>query len=218
MTTEQTNMESAPNEGAGTPSPVSPVSGQQSSAGATGKSELQELREKVERLEREGQSAKDRAISNLKKEVEAKIAELSGKPVEPEKSEPTTVNTDTGTIGGAQALPEALARFTESGLSVSDTDVSALIGKATEFKTREAFLLEAERIINRKSIKPSVTASAAIATSTGTPPGNPTVEALTTEYQNKVIAARGDKNAILRLKAEYKGRGVPVDQVNFTIR
>lgn len=211
--TEKTNMESAPNEGAVEPTTVSPVSGQQSSAGATGEVNVQEFAKRLEKLERMEQSAKDRAIANLQKQLD----EISGKTVVKEETPPTAVKVDTGTISGAQALPEALERFRESGLSVSDPDVSALIGKANDFKTRESFLLEAERLVNRKSIKPSVTASAAIATSTGTPPGNPSIEALTAEYKTKFIAAHGNKAECERIKSEYAKKGVLVDKVAFTI-
>jgi hypothetical protein len=199
------------------PTPVSPASGQQSSAGATGKSEVQELREKVEKLERENQSAKDRAISDMRKEFEAKFAAISGNPVVEAKTEATIAPTSPGTTGGAQAIPEALARLNEVGLSVSDPDVAALIGKVGGYSSRESFLLDVERAITRKAIKPQVSAAAAVAgASAPPPPAN--VQELTQEYTQKVIANHGNKAAIQQLKAEYAKKGVPVDNVAFTIK
>lgn len=214
--TEQTNTESAPNVGAGSPNPVSPASGQSSSAEATGAVTLQELANQLEELKRANQSAKDREFARIRQEFEAKLAEVSGKPVAEVKTEAAVAKTDTGTVSGAQAIPEAIARFTEVGFPVSDPDVSALIQKSGDYKDRRDFLLEVERTINRKSIKPPVSAGAVIP-SASAPPSPPDVDELTREYTNKVIANRGNKNAILALKAEYKKRGVPVDKVGFTI-
>jgi len=207
---EQTNMESAPNEGAGTPSPVSPVSGQPSSAEAAGEVSLQEVLKELKELRKEQQSSKDRAISHLQKQIE----ELSGKPAE---KEPAAAKPDTGTISATQAIPEALARFTEVGLSVSDPDVAALIGKSGEYKTRADFLLEVERTVNRKVIKPPVSPAAVVAPAS-TPPAQQSGNELIGEYQAKVIAARGNREEIKRLRAAYKEKGVPVEQVSFTIK
>jgi hypothetical protein len=211
---DQANTESAPNEGAGVPTPVSPASGQPSSAVATEALSLQELAKRLERMERVEQSGKDRAIDGLRKEFLAKLDEVSGKPV----AEPaTTAKVDTGTIGGAQAIPEALARFTEVGLSVSDPEVASLIGKSNEYKSRSDFLLEAERVINRKLIKPSVSAAAVVAPPAGAPQA-PNAQELAGEYINKVMANRGNKAMIRQLQDEYKKKGVNVEKIEFTVK
>jgi len=217
MTTEQTNMESAPNEGAGTPNPASPASGQPSSAGATGEVSNQELIKRLEKLEKLEQSAKDRAIDQLRKDFEAKFAEISGKPAAEQKPETAAAPPTTGTVGSAQAIPEALDRFKETGLSVSDPDISALIGDVGKYGTRETFLLEAERLINRKLIKPSVSTGAVIPPASP-PPTPPGLEELKREYREKVIANRGNKAAIEAIKADYAKKGVPVDSMVWTIK
>lgn len=216
MTPEQTNMESAQPQGTELPNSASQGSGQPSSAEAAGTVSLQELTKRLETVERANQSAKDRAIDQLRKEFETKLSEVSGKPVIKEETPEAVVQSNTGTISGAQAIPEALARFTEVGLSVSDPDVASLIQKSTSYQDRRDFLLEVERTINRKSIKPPVSTGAVIP-SASAPPPPPGMAELTREYQNKMIAARGQKSLAQAIKAEYAERGVPVDKVGFTI-
>lgn len=215
MTPEQTNMESAQPQGAESPNSVSQGSGQPSSAGAAGEVSIQELAKRLESVERATQSAKDRAIDQLRKDFEAKLAEVSGKPVVKEEP-PAVVQPNTGTISGAQAIPEALARFTEVGLSVSDPDVAALIQKSTSYQDRRDFLLEVERTVNRKFVKPPVSTGAVIPSASATPPP-PGVEELTREYINKVIANKGNRDAIARLREEYSKRGVEIGKVTFSV-
>ncbi len=215
MTEQSTYKESAQSQGDVAPSTPSQESGQQSSAEAKGKDALiQELSERVARLERGAQSEKDRAINKLKKEFEAKLAELSGKPVETEKSVSIAAQPDTGTIGGVQAIPEALARFLEANLPISDADVSALIAQAGKYPTRESFLLDVERTINRKIAKPVVGPAAAVQAPSQAP-GSPGEEELLEKYVEEMLAARGNPALLRRTKEKYKNLGVPVEKVGF---
>ena len=210
--TEQTNTESAQPQGTSVPTDASQGSGQATSAGATGEVSVQELSKRLETLERLQQSEKDRAIAKLRKEVDDKFAELSGKPV---VKEAAAAPTDTGTVSPAQAIPEALARFQEVGLSVSDPSVAGFLAQSGAYKSREAMLLEAERIINRTLIKPSVSAAVAVSAA-ATPPPAASTDQLTAEYRSKMMAARGKPSEVRRIKAEYAQKGVPVDNVIFS--
>lgn len=214
--TEQTNMEGAQPQGTGQPNPASQGSGQQPSAGTTGEVSLQEIQKELAELRKERQSAKDREFANLRKEFEAKFAELSGKPVVEEKPEAAVAPPSPGTTGATQAIPEVLARFTEHGLSAVDPDVANLIASAGTFQNKDALLLATERLINRKLVKPAVSAGAVISPA-APPPVEPAGEELTREYINKVTANRGNRDLIRALKAEYAKKGVAVDSIRFSV-
>ena len=98
-------------------------------------------------------------------------------------------------------------------LDANDPDVIANVLSQTDPKDAE---IAAARLVNRRKAQPGMSASAASTiASTPAPPAN--VDSLTKQYQEKVLAARGNKSLIKGLKAEYAQKGVPVDQVNFTV-
>jgi len=68
-----------------------------------------------------------------------------------------------------------------------------------------------------KASKPSASPAASTSITGGEVSIDPNIETLTAEYKNKIMAARGNKSLIKGLKDEYQKRGVPVDQVYFSV-
>lgn len=213
MNEQNPNTESAQVVGTGVPTPASPASGQPSSAGSNESGESKEFLHRLEVLERQFQSTKDRAIENYRKEFNARLDELAGKPLA--VPEPVTATPTPGTANGLQAVPEALARFSETGLSVSDPDVTALIGKSHTYQTREAFLLDAERLVTRRTLKPPVSPAMAFAPPAGAP-SQASPQELIGEYRKEMLAHRGKEESIKAIKARYREQGVPVDNIIFS--
>jgi len=110
--------------------------------------------------------------------------------------------------------PSAHASIVEQyNLDANDPEVIASVLTQTDPKDAE---IAAARLMNRRQNQPSMSASAA-STIVSTPPPPANVNSLTQEYIQKVIAARGNKSLIKGLKTDYAQKGVPVDNVNFSV-
>lgn len=68
-------------------------------------------------------------------------------------------------------------------------------------------------IAHAKSLKQSPPSAAALS-QPASAPLPPNVNALTLEYKNKALAARGNRDAIRAIQAEYAAKGVPVETVD----
>ncbi len=97
------------------------------------------------------------------------------------------------------------------GLDANDPDVAeAIRGKTNPLELE----LAAAKVALKREKKPvaDVSASPSIPARPAPPAG---VEQLTSEYQKEMIAARGNRTAIVELRQKYKKLGVPVDSVVF---
>ena len=110
------------------------------------------------------------------------------------------------TFNVAQAVEDLQVRQ----LDANDPDFIKLLKKGL---SKETFN---EYIANKTRPQPAATPSGMVQSpATGTPKASP--EGLTAEYQTRMISLRGNKQAAMALKEEYRQKGVPVDQVYFGV-
>lgn len=97
------------------------------------------------------------------------------------------------------------------GLDANDADVAeAIRGKSDPLEIKLAAL----EVAYKRATKPVADVSASPAVQ-GRPSPPASVDALTAEYQKEMIAARGNRTAIVETRQKYKKLGVPVDSVVF---
>jgi hypothetical protein len=138
-----------------------------------------------------------------KDELLFKIAEKVGVLGEP--SQNTAGNGGNVTIDRASTLQQY-------GLNANDPDVAeAIRGKSDPLELKLAAL----EVAYKRATKPVADASASPAVNARpAPPAN--VESLTADYQKEMIAARGNKTAIIATREKYKKLGVPIESVVFS--
>lgn len=172
------------------------------------------VEDKLEKVLAEWESAKKLGISqeefiSRKEESErlTRIEEALASMTAPAK--PSGGTETSGALSLAKAIAEA------ANISEADPDYLAVLVKHQNDPVSLAKELSALAVSRASKLSPT---SAQAPAPVGKPIGAPDANHLVREYQEKVIALRGNKNAILALKTEYKSKGVPVDQVSFTIK
>jgi len=100
---------------------------------------------------------------------------------------------------------------TAAGFSLDDADVQEILASNPSSASLTGKLI---RLGIERASKPTPSA-AGISTPQAQGQLTPSVEALTDEYYQKMMANRGKGSALSQIKAEYAKKGVPVDQVIF---
>jgi len=190
-------------------------------------------------VERKVQSVKDKRFSEIEKALGGRaklLAELEGagvsipKEVQSElrlreleeriaqtSTQPAQVS-DAGPSQQKAAVTEAIAELKKYDLDPNDAGfIELLRGKyanRAEFDLKVSHYVVGKLVPQKPANPADVVQSPARAGAT-----EKSVETLTTEYQNEMLAApRGRAGATVRaeLKAKYQKQGVPVDQIYFT--
>jgi len=238
MITEQPNVDTPDLEGAGgNQPPVSQAQGKSIAGQPQSSQELLELRKIVERQEKELrglQSRQDKEKNETQRfmdEIKAHVA--SGKSLdEAEKivyadreaaedkallrriAQKLELDNSSPSVAGnnAQATDEAAQVFTKYKVDMNDPGaVDFLSLKGAELKAAVA------DYAFTKSQQPTLDSSAA--TSLGSSPAPKAgMEAETQKYIKEMLAAQGNKILGKSIKEKYRKAGVPVDNVQFTVR
>jgi len=112
---------------------------------------------------------------------------------------------------GQPMASDAASTLQQYGLNANDPDVAeAIRGKTNPLELE----LAAAKVALKREKKPvaDVSASTSVIGRPAPPAG---VDALTADYQREMIAARGNRTAIVETRQKYKKLGVPVDSVVF---
>lgn len=120
-------------------------------------------------------------------------------------STPSGGNGQGGVVNAAQAVRDA-------GLDMNDPQVALLATKQYESEAEVNAAIVGH--LKAKRNAPNPTQAQALA-DTGAPAPKTDVEALTTEYKQKVQAARGNPREITNLREEYLQKGVKTWEVSF---
>ena len=188
-------------------------------------------------VERKVQSTKDKRLSKIEKALGGRLdllaeleelgqdvpkevrSELRLRELEERLTQQSTQPAPARDDGSSQqkaAVTDAIAELSKHGLDTNDAGFIQLL--RGQYKNRAEFDLAVTRHVVAK-LAPQKAASPADvvqAPATGGVAGK-SVEALTSDYQKEMLAAkRGDKTAIRAIKDKYIRLGVQVDHVVFT--
>lgn len=120
--------------------------------------------------------------------------------------------TPQGSGSGQGAKVELFDLLKQYGLNENDPDVAnALSGAKNSVEAENAIL----KVVVKRANKPIPDASASTAAQ-GKPAQSANLESLTAQYQKDMLANRGNRFALDKIKADAKKAGVPVDTIVFT--
>lgn len=112
---------------------------------------------------------------------------------------------------GVNVTIDRASTLQQYGLDANDSDVAEAIRGKSDLELKLAAL----EVAYKRATKPVADASASPAVNARpAPPAN--VESLTADYQKEMIAARGNKTAIIATREKYKKLGVPIESVVFS--
>ncbi len=238
MTTEQPNVDTPDLEGAGgNQPPVSQAQGKSIAGQPQSSQELLELKQNYARLEKElrglqsvtdtnknevqrfmddikAQVAKGKSIDEAEKIVYADREAAEDKALLRKIAQKLELDNSSPSVAGnnAHATDEVARIFNKFGVDMNDPAAvpflslkgAELVEKVAEYKIQ-------------KSQQPTLDSSAA--TSLGSSPAPKAgMEAETQKYIKEMLAAQGNKILGKSIKEKYRKAGVPVDNVQFTVR
>lgn len=112
---------------------------------------------------------------------------------------------------GSPVASDKASTLSMYNLDANDADVAeAIRGKSDPMELKLAAL----EVAYKRATKPVADVSASPSVQ-GRPTPPASVDALTADYQKEMIAARGNRTAIVETRQKYKKLGVPVDSVVF---
>lgn len=213
------------------------VSDQQNSSGQQGlEAALSQLTNRLDSIEkgfRTIQSDKDRGVASVKKEVGelketlAQFEALKEKGFSTDEAveqielkrdiaelkkllQPAASASSPGT--GASGQGDVGRVIAELGLDVNDPQVSLLLSQGLN---PLQLGIKAAQLAQQKANAPRPTGAQAPATP-GSAQANSDVDSLTREYKQKMIAARGKPGELKAIQDDYKNKGVPIYEVDFS--
>ena len=132
--------------------------------------------------------------------IQAQLSGLGGTP-----SPQATGTSASGALDTAKAIEELAAR----GLDANSPDFIKVLKSGLSEEKLNSY------IVSKTRPQPQASPAGAIQPPATGGAESPSSEALTAEYQQKMVAAQGDPSLARSLKAEYAKKGVPVDSVVF---
>jgi hypothetical protein len=194
---------------------------------------MKTLEDKLDSYARQSQSEKDKRLQKHENEIrdiravlddfrklkdggmsdEVATMFLERLNTQPQQQSPRQPEKPVGDGLGRTAVADALAELSAHGLEANDADFNRILRGS--YGSKAEFMSEVKsHIINRIKPRPDASPSGVVqgaATSTRKPGG----EALTQEYTEKMLGARGKPAELRAIKEQYRNLGVDVDNVGF---